>query len=684
MPSLSPLRDTALALAVCLCPFAATAAPAAAQNPEPSFSDLVFPHESYEDVGGQMWICFRAVDVMTGAPLPNAELFLIAESNNPVRGEFAFQQRIAADADGFMRVPLGTNGEQRRRWSWLMLRAPGFGQRMEMNALEGVIELARAVDMPVQVLDPLGLPVADCLVGFCCGCGHTPDLVSARTNAGGLCTLPGIDDREGIRDIYLEHPRLGLFYNDVDWFPGEPPAVIHPRSARAAQGIVVDHDGKPVAGAFVGDKDVHRGPWTRTAADGTFLLCGIVGEPTELWVHSDGRELLIELADTAPLRLQLPPAPAPDPDRRSDFTEIVELPPGTRSREQTLAASPPWPAPGWPTVPVRLVDAPADATVELTTATRTLDVAELIQRGEPVPMPDEPFAFVLCDNRQRRTFPFTRETAKAAGVVHLRWFRPTRIEGRVVDADGKPLDARLALLPPTATTAPDLEDLEEATGSAGAIQLSTEAEGLRLLAVIGSDRDHVTRIAPVLLPPRGDDVTVDVGTIALVERPQYLLRDAAGELLVDWQVALLRRGFVACDSMRSVRMQQDGHAPLPDLQPGDVLFVSRTEEQPEVVDGRAVHTVPARFLVHGPGPWDFTVPAGQVAVNVRCDDDPDATVHLYLDDLDIPLTEPLLLRGLTPGRHRCFAGAKGHRTAIVDVDVPEQGIGSLELKLPPR
>ena len=43
-----------------------------------------------------------------------------------------------------------------------------------------------------------------------------------------------------------------------------------------------------------------------------------------------------------------------------------------------------------------------------------------------------------------------------------------------------------------------------------------------------------------------------------------------------------------------------------------------------------------------------------------------------------------LFRGLVPGRHRCIFAAEGHQTAIVNVDVPAQGMAEIEVKLPKR
>jgi hypothetical protein len=682
MDSLSPARDTTRALAVSLA--LALVANASAQAPSVQFSSLVYPPDSYEEVDGKKTLCFRAVDGMTGAALPQAELFLIAESDHPVRGEFSFQQCLAPDADGFFRIPLDPNLQKGRTWHWLMVRAPGFGQRMEMDALDDVTVLAPAIDMPLQVFNAFGQPVADCHVGFCSGCGHTPDLVSARTDANGQCMLPGIDTLQGIRDVYLEHQDLGLFYEECDWFPGEPPARIEEKFAISLRGTVVDADGKPIANAHVGYKDVHRGPWTRTGNDGAFLLCGIEDRPTELWVHVGERELLVDLDAETPVRLKVPPAPA----EPVNGTELVNLPVGVRSREDADNELPPFPDRSWPTVPVRLVHADENCTVDLVTRTRRADVSELLARGEPLPLPDEPFAFVVDGLGKTRTFPTDRAKALAEGVVRLPWYRPTRIEGRVVDEAGQPLEAKLALLTPHEAMTPRLDDVEEAADTAGSIQLQTEREGLALLAVISQDREHTTRIVPVLLPPRGDDAFVDVGAITLPAKPQYCIRDANGEPIEYMHVALLRRGFVAIErlgqSFSQVPLLSDGHVPMLDLQDGDVLHVTPNETQPEVVDGQNVYTVPARLLVQGQGPWNFTMPNGQLKVNVRCADDESKPVQMYMSDLDLTIYEPTLFRGLVPGRHRCIFAAEGHQTAIVNVDVPAQGMAEIEVKLPKR
>ncbi|MCB9877354.1 MAG: hypothetical protein H6835_07110 [Planctomycetes bacterium] len=685
MRSLPPWCDAALAAL-------AVAGLAAAQSP--TFSTALFPGDGVQRYEGAEWLCVRVVDVMTGAPLPGAEVALVAESGHPVRGEFSALQRATADADGFVRLPNGAPADGRLH-GWMLARAPGHGQRMEMGYLGDVVALAPAIDLPLEIVDRFEEPVADCLIGMCCGCGHTPDIAWARTDAKGQCTLRGVDDRQGIRDLYLEHPRLGLLYDDRQWFPGEPPVHVVAPYGNCSQGVVVDENGKPVAGAFVGYLEVHRGPWTRTAADGSFRLCGTDDVPTVLYVDvpgADGAQRRIEVAlnDQVPLRLQLPPAPPPDVSRRPGWIEFVELQEGERPRRDVPPGSQPWPPESGavanaPAVTVRTVDLPADEHVTLVTATAEHDLDDYVKSGAPVPLPDEPFAFVLGSAYgPHRTFRYTRQQALAEGIVRLRWFRPTRIEGRVIGPDGAPRDVELKLLTPAeALTVPDLPGRDGAP-CPGAIALETDREGLAVLQVTDGIGTLPTRLLTFLLPPRGDDVVVDVGTVELSERPQFLLRDVDGEELVDWQVALLRRGFVDAEQVGHVRLRRAGHTPTLELQPGDVLHVEPVEEQPQLEDGKAIYRVPARFAIDGDGPWDFTLPAGELWLRARCDDAPTAAIVLFVDDLRIELKEPLLLRGLTVGRHRLFVCAKGHQTAIVDVDVPAVGMAELDLVLPPR
>ncbi|MFN7671795.1 MAG: hypothetical protein ACK5S5_15230, partial [Planctomycetota bacterium] len=66
----------------------------------------------------------RLVDDLTGEPLAGAEVFLIAESNTPIGGEFWWTHRGTSDADGFVRIDR-PNGD--RDWHILAVRHPRCG-----------------------------------------------------------------------------------------------------------------------------------------------------------------------------------------------------------------------------------------------------------------------------------------------------------------------------------------------------------------------------------------------------------------------------------------------------------------------------------------------------------------------------------------------------------------------------
>ena len=45
-------------------------------------------------------------------------------------------------------------------------------------------------------------------------------------DANGIAVLRGIHSKNDIRDVYVQHPGLGLGYDWIRWCPGDPPAII--------------------------------------------------------------------------------------------------------------------------------------------------------------------------------------------------------------------------------------------------------------------------------------------------------------------------------------------------------------------------------------------------------------------------------------------------------------------------
>ncbi|MCK5941559.1 MAG: hypothetical protein KAI24_06290, partial [Planctomycetes bacterium] len=410
-----------------------------AQHDDPTLLDFVAPQGGLVPKpadGGERWFACRVVDAITGEGIPAAEVLLLAESATPIAGELPVQMRAEADYDGFVSIRVDAGAENYRPWGWLCVRAAGYGQSMRMGMFDDpIVRLMPGVSVPVQVRDWRDQPVADVLVGFCSGCGHTPDLVHGRTGADGVVTLPGVDIHNGIADFYLVHPDLDLGYLSPTWYPGRRPMVLRAGVGVVHRGVVVDDRGRPVAGAAVGMSTVHRGPWTRTQPDGSFTLCGLDGL-ADLWVHTDGRRLLFEANGTTGLHLRVPPPPAGGDQEpgKEPTVQVFDLEPEQRARleqqrehEDAIAEAR---ERAWPRVPVRVVGGTESVSVELRTATQSWDLDDAIASGEPVALPDGEFVFRMTAGESLRIVPGDRAAAVADGVVRLRWFAPTRIEGR--------------------------------------------------------------------------------------------------------------------------------------------------------------------------------------------------------------------------------------------------------------
>ena len=195
-----------------------------------------------------------------------------------------------------------------------MLRHPDYGVAARVGTGDVIWRVGRPFDVPVRIVDWRGAAVAGARIGFCGGCGHTPDLVNATTGPDGVAWLRGIDPHSDIGDVYVQHPGLGLGYDRVRWCPGEGPAIVRCRWSPAMTGVVLDHLGAPVAGAFVAARDVHRGPWAKTGSDGSFTLLGARPEIGPSHVRTpDGREVWFDSARRFPVTLRVPSASSTEP-----------------------------------------------------------------------------------------------------------------------------------------------------------------------------------------------------------------------------------------------------------------------------------------------------------------------------------------------------------------------------------
>jgi hypothetical protein len=732
-----------------------------AQSPKVTVSDAVYPAEAVTMHGEQKWITTRVLDASTGAPIPGAELLLIAESNHPMRGEMWWQMREVADADGFVRLRADARG-------WFVVRAPGHGAVMDMRYVpttdigsqsSGITFLARGLDVPIRLLNWRGEPVPDALIGLCGGCGHTPDLVHGRTDGNGLVVLPDVDPHMGIADLYVEHPELDLGYEGLKWLPGEAPMAFLVSPEVAYRGSVVDTDGKPVVGAFVGVPGVHRGPWTRTAPDGSFLLCG-ANPGGDLFVHIGERELIFECPPVSPHRLVVPPpsgepvqvvnlprqgAPVPDDvemvalrvvDADGDKVERAEircrgpLPASSEERIHVLDGEVDTALrPGryevsasafghatttaqfdvttarnlfdvrlgrLPSVRVRVVDPPEHVDVQLRTATERREISDQVLAGEPIGLPAEPFWLVVSGDRRALPRVFAQDPAQAlaAGTLRLPWYRPTRIEGQLVDRDGRPAAARLALVPveQEVSSLPADVELEEVDGN-GAFALTSEHTGLAMLVVTPDGDPERRRVLPIVLPPRGDAAFVEVGTVDIDAEPRLRLTDATGAPLTEGKVVFWRTGWSAVsDGFSPVfGVDRDGRFRGPEPRAGDAILVlppESTDEDASAPPADAAAEPTIELVVHaalsGAGPWNVALPTGELRLDVRGTDGKPVACRAFVGAVSAPLTGPTRLRRVPTGPQRVFVAAEGHQSAVIEVVVPERGAASVEVVLPRR
>lgn len=612
---------------------------------------------------GEKWLVCKVVDGVTGAPIPGAEVLLLAEADTPIAAELPVAMRFEAGNDGLVAARVDPGAEDYQPWSWMCARADGYGHAMAMQSFDWpVVRLTPGGVLPVEVRDWRDEPVEGALVGFCSGCGHTPDLAHGYTDAKGRLTLNGVDIHQGIADLYLVHPDLDLGYLSPDYYPSARPLVLRTGPGVVHRGVVVDPQGRPVAGAAVGLSTVHRGPWTRTGADGSFTLCGLE-QRSDLWVYTDGRRLLFEETGSDSVRLQLPLRAGDDAqgvqvldlsdeqrDRRDD----------ARERDQAAAAAR---AKEWPRVPVQGLGLPDDVTVTMKTRSASWDLSEPLASGEPVPLPDGEFVFWVEAEDSLRVVRGDRDAAVAAGAVRLRWFPSTRIDGRVVDERGDPLRARAFVGEPGSAPPADVAEWQELRGE---LSLATTRSGPSWLFVARAGVPG-QRILSVDLPPRGDDVLVDVGELVVSSQPAHRFERSDGTPLEEGTVQLIRAGWSDLDGRWSwiFEADEDGRFWLPDLQRGDALLVRSELPAAAGLEEVEVVTLPSRFVIGGRAPEVFRMHGGEVLLEVDAGGEP---VYATFDDRVVPLDGATVVRGLRPKDFRVLLGAAGHRGVAVDLD----------------
>jgi hypothetical protein len=629
----------------------ATAAVATAQ--QITIAEQLYPGAVEGDRGP---LLKRLVDDLSGEPLAGAEVFLIAESKTPIGGEFWWTHRGTADADGFVRIdrPKGN-----RDWHIAVVKHARTGVAVTRLADAGVVRLGRGQDVPVQIVDWLGRPAGGAVVGFCGYCGHTPDIANATADAAGLANLRGIDLQQGIADLYVQHPGLHLFYETIDWRPGDPPARVQCAHGPVQRGRLLDHRGEPVAGAMVCGGGLHRGPWARTGADGSFaILGGEPGDSPHLVVLPNGREITFDAPAGVDVVLRLP--------------DLADVDASDGSCAPSPETAPARPAPAVVSRRVVVAGAPAGAVLlSVWFPGCTEESTREVEREVLVPARG-PFVVRVQANEGGRDvqqeFPFA-DGASGDGPLRVQWRPLPRVRGVLVDADGKPRAGRVHF---GGEAGDGLE-----VGPDGRFELVRGDAGWCSLAVRAVDAEE-WRCRHLRIGEPGS-ADVELGSVPVAGPARLVVVDGRGAAPAGAKVGFVREGWGAPGEPAWWPLQPDGSWFGAELRAGDALVVERSD------------CVPFRSVLQGSGPWRLELPDAELALAVVDADGQPLDATVVLGDFDERSREgTFVLRGLRPGRHRLHVGAPGHRSAIVDVDaVATKGADGgerapLRIALPPR
>lgn len=632
-----------------------------AQDAGVHFTNDLLPADHPQQLDGRTWLVRRLVDDLTGAPVADAELLLVDEHTTPIAGEFWFTRRATSDADGIVRIEVG---DIPGTWDLEVVRKPGYGIASTM-AGDAIWRLAPALDVPVLVRDWRGDPVGSARLGLCGGCGHTPDLVDATSGPDGIAILRGVDPHNEIADLYVQHEGLGLGYRSLDWLPGELPFRCDCGPSAPMFGTVLDHRGEPVANVVVGAPDVHRGPWTRTAADGTFRVLGMK-DGWDPIAYVGEREIHFPSPLAYPATLRLP-----------DLTDAEALF-GTVDAATAPARIPPETV----SLPVRIENGPEDARdLDLFAAYPGAPSRQQPAYDDVVQVPAHgPFVLLLYAEGDKRHVPFDDVAPVQATGATVRWYAPTRITGNVQDADGRAVPVVARLQPWRADTNDDLRPSHAAVRCAdGQVALEARCSGLVLVEIVPENDLLQPRLVWLVLPRRGDDVASLLGTVTLSAAPMLRVLGADGRPARRVQATFARHGLQAVGTARTFPVDERGHWRGPDLRAGDVIVVTAAD----AADADRI-VLPYRTQLTGAGPWEIRLPDTALRLDVRSAGEQQLTAEVFVLDQRITVPPATTLRGLPSGPLRLWVGAEGHQAAIVDTIVPAEGTQELRLRLPVR
>jgi len=619
---------------------------AARQDAVRSTTDL-YPGDSIVERGGERWLCRRIVDDASGRPIAGAELFLVKESLAPIAGEFWSTRSATSDADGFVRVRIDDIEGQ---WDIQVLRADGHGVSSRSSSRAPIWRMAAAQDVPVLVRDWRGLPVAGAVIGFCGSCGHGPDLVHATSGADGIAILRGVDPHNDIADLYCQARGLELGYQSLEWRPGDAPFELECAYSTPLTGKLLDHAGNAIAHAFVGTSDVHRGPWAKTRADGSFEL---LGAPEGSWLMARVGEREISFPGAA------------------TYPAVLRVPAGD-SREGTVDQAAPKSPPEIAMTSIAVRVEGAESGVDVWASSPSLGASKAENGSVHVPTSGP---FVLQVGARRVVYAGLDELPPQPIV--LADHAPTIVRGAVVDASGRAVPVRASL------RVGDDERATSVDAPGGAFELAVRKTGTVLLELHPEREDLRPRRLYIALPARGDAARVDLGRIALDDTPRLRVLDRNGAPRTDVSVTFSRAGFFEIGSEPRFALDANGGWTGPDPRSGDVIVVATVlpDDAEDVAEERRI-AVPYRTTLQGDGPWTITPPTSALRLVVRGLASGERAHALFADQV-FDVADTSEFTSLAPGPLEMWISARGRQTVIVTTTITATETKAIHVALEP-
>ena len=261
---------------------------------------------------------FRAVDGSTGKSVAGATIIALVAENMQ---NFHYETNLTTDADGNCAIPLGSMNP---RMLAVGAAADGYEVRCVMIGGEEpvpggyTLKLPRGSKIGGIVKDASGNPIANAEIRVqFSGTGDSSDQEFQRerpgfpegfpvvqTDAAGRWSFGSAPETNGNFLIEVSHPSFtkASFYTDVDPRFGlhaealklevlhSEKALMILKNGLGLSGVVVDGEGKPVAGARVwfGEFSEQDNPTADTGANGSFQLGNLVAGPGHVTVTAKG------------------------------------------------------------------------------------------------------------------------------------------------------------------------------------------------------------------------------------------------------------------------------------------------------------------------------------------------------------------------------------------------------------